>query len=93
MKHKKQCLAHTRTTGMPCKAQALTNGRCKLHGGMSTGPRTEAGKKAISNATLKRLYDPFNSQLQAMKSGYRVWLETGGREYLSKLKMGDRKPR
>jgi hypothetical protein len=36
---------------MPCQAQALLNrngqpGRCKLHGGMSTGPKTATGKAA-----------------------------------------------
>jgi len=32
-------------TGRPCRALALPNGRCRRHGGMSTGPRTEAGKR------------------------------------------------
>lgn len=44
---KMTCGARTRA-GTPCKQRALyENGRCKLHGGLSTGPRTEAGK-AIS---------------------------------------------
>lgn len=38
------CGARTRA-GTPCKMTALYQcGRCKLHGGLSTGPRTEAGK-------------------------------------------------
>lgn len=38
-----QCGARTRA-GTPCKSTAImTNGRCKLHGGMSTGPRTPSG--------------------------------------------------
>lgn len=38
------CGARTRA-GTPCKQRGLySNGRCKLHGGLSTGPRTEAGK-------------------------------------------------
>ncbi len=32
-------------TGKPCRALALPNGRCVRHGGLSTGPRTEAGKR------------------------------------------------
>ena len=32
-----RCGAKTRT-GTPCKAPAMKNGRCKLHGGKSTGP-------------------------------------------------------
>jgi len=27
------CGAHARTTGNPCRKYAMTNGRCKLHGG------------------------------------------------------------
>lgn len=41
------CGARTRA-GTPCQQKGLFgNGRCRLHGGMSTGPRTDAGK-AIS---------------------------------------------
>jgi hypothetical protein len=32
-----QCGAHCRTTGKPCKAPAMANGRCRMHGGTSTG--------------------------------------------------------
>lgn len=42
-----RCGAHARTTGRPCKAPAMKNGRCKLHGGRSTGPRTIEGKARI----------------------------------------------
>lgn len=39
-----KCGARTRA-GTPCKRiDIFANGRCKLHGGMSTGPRTKAGK-------------------------------------------------
>ncbi|CAA9891743.1 conserved hypothetical protein [Candidatus Methylobacter favarea] len=32
--------------GTPCKQKGVyDNGRCKWHGGCSTGPKTEAGKK------------------------------------------------
>lgn len=38
------CGARTRA-GTPCKRRDLgVSGRCKLHGGMSTGPRTPEGK-------------------------------------------------
>src|SRR5437867_13266181 len=44
----KLCGALTRQ-GRPCIATALRNGRCKLHGGMSRGPKTPEGKaKAIA---------------------------------------------
>ncbi len=40
-----QCGAKTRA-GTPCKQRAIyANGRCKWHGGCSTGAKTEEGKK------------------------------------------------
>jgi hypothetical protein len=40
------CGAKSRRTGQPCKRlDIFSNGRCKFHGGASTGPTTEAGKK------------------------------------------------
>ncbi len=48
-----RCGAHARTTGCPCRAKALANGRCKNHGGLSTGPKTAEGKKK-SAANLRR---------------------------------------
>jgi len=39
------CGAKTRA-GTPCKQKAVyENGRCKFHGGLSTGPRTPEGKR------------------------------------------------
>ena len=43
------CGANTRK-GTACKCKALKNGRCKLHGGLSTGPKTSEGReRALSN--------------------------------------------
>lgn len=41
-----RCGAKTRS-GSPCRSAAMPNGRCRMHGGPSTGPRTEAGRAAI----------------------------------------------
>lgn len=47
------CGAKTRA-GTPCKLASLyNNGRCKFHGGLSTGPTTDAGKRRAA-ANLKR---------------------------------------
>ncbi len=54
MKLKCICGAHARSTGQPCRAHALANGRCKNHGGLSTGPRTPEGRRAIGDAARKR---------------------------------------
>ncbi|MEY2149777.1 MAG: hypothetical protein EPN67_02805 [Pusillimonas sp.] len=37
------CNARTKS-GRPCRALKLGGGRCKWHGGLSTGPRTPEGK-------------------------------------------------
>ena len=43
-----ECGARTRA-GTPCKRNDIyINGRCKLHGGLSTGPKTKKGKKRSS---------------------------------------------
>ena len=39
---RRTCGAQTRK-GTPCKALGLANGRCRNHGGMSTGPKTAEG--------------------------------------------------
>jgi len=45
-----RCGAHARSTGKPCQRKALANGRCRQHGGLSTGPKTEEGKaRALAN--------------------------------------------
>src|SRR5262245_47080442 len=38
-----RCGARSKRTGKPCRGAAMPNGRCKLHGGKSTGPRTPEG--------------------------------------------------
>lgn len=40
--------------GMPCKVSTLfSNGRCKFHGGASTGPKTSRGKRQSANNGFK----------------------------------------
>ncbi|WP_408607359.1 HGGxSTG domain-containing protein [Algiphilus aromaticivorans] len=56
---KQPCRAFARNTGQPCRMTALANGRCKLHGGLSTGPRTPAGK-ARSRANLRQFNSGIN---------------------------------
>jgi hypothetical protein len=82
MKQKVECGAYARTTGNPCQAKALTNGRCKNHGGMSTGPKTPEGRQAIALATRQRMA---SVQQERLLAGFYRWLEGGGREMLSRL--------
>lgn len=59
-----KCGAKTRK-GTPCQAPPVwrrledraRNGRCKLHGGLSTGAKTEAGREAIRESNRRRAKD------------------------------------
>ncbi|NCF34380.1 MAG: hypothetical protein GWP50_12545 [Proteobacteria bacterium] len=49
----RRCGAKTRS-GMPCAKYPIAGKRrCRLHGGMSTGPRTEEGRARIASANYK----------------------------------------
>src|SRR5258708_35198335 len=50
-----RCGAKTRR-GTSCQCPAMKNGRCRLHGGPSTGPKTAAGIEAIRLARTKHGY-------------------------------------
>ena len=44
-----RCGARNRA-GEPCRAPAMFNGRCRCHGGKSTGPRTQEGLQRLRAA-------------------------------------------
>lgn len=48
-----KCGARTRK-GSPCQAPSMPNGRCRMHGGLSTGARTEEGRQKIRDAQHRR---------------------------------------
>jgi hypothetical protein len=39
------CNARSKRSGETCRAFAMANGKCYHHGGVSTGPRTEEGRR------------------------------------------------
>ncbi|WP_353067634.1 HGGxSTG domain-containing protein [Tunturiibacter psychrotolerans] len=47
------CGGRGRQSGHPCQSQEIyPNGRCKWHGGASTGPKTAEGRaRSLSNLT------------------------------------------
>jgi hypothetical protein len=47
-----RCGARTRN-GAKCKAPAMANGRCRMHGGKSTGPRTSEGLERMQRANTR----------------------------------------
>jgi len=42
--------------GSPCECPAMSNGRCRLHGGLSTGAKTREGIERIRQAVTKHGY-------------------------------------
>lgn len=48
-----RCGARTKRAGTPCRAPAMRNGRCRMHGGLSTGPRTAEGLERSRRARWK----------------------------------------
>jgi hypothetical protein len=47
-----RCGARTRS-GSACKSPGMRNGRCRLHGGKSTGPKTPEGLERMRRANTK----------------------------------------
>jgi hypothetical protein len=42
-----RCGAKTKGKGTPCRSPAMPNGRCRMHGGPSTGAKTAEGIERI----------------------------------------------
>ena len=66
------------TRGVFCKGWAMENGRCWVHGGASTGPRTPEGKTRV---------------VSAMVEGRRKWVErrrAGGKKFPAGRRRGER---
>ena len=71
----KRCLAKTRKGTFCQRAAYKHNGRCRLHGGLSTGARTPEGLQRISEANLKhgrQTKDKLEAQRYAAQVGRRV---------------------
>jgi len=48
-----RCGAKTRT-GNPCQRKSFANGRCRNHGGLSSGPKSSEGRARIVDAQRRR---------------------------------------
>lgn len=48
-----RCGANAKRTQEPCRAPAMSNGRCRLHGGKSTGPTSKDGLTRSREANWK----------------------------------------
>jgi hypothetical protein len=81
-----RCGAKTRQ-GTPCRAPGMRNGRCRLHGGASTGPRTAEGLERCRRARLKHGW--YSAEVQTrlaevreirrkMRRGFAIGTRRGG---------------
>ena len=77
----KPCGARTRN-GKPCRGPAMKNGRCRMHGGPSTGPRTPEGKERSRMAGWK--HGRFSKAAIAARQQTRITMRTI-RELLEEL--------
>ena len=76
-----RCGAKTRA-GTPCRSPAMANGRCRMHGGTSTGPRTPEGLARVAKANYKhgkytREVMEWRAELRYLKACLRagnIWL-------------------
>jgi hypothetical protein len=59
--------------GTPCQCPAMPNGRCRLHGGLSTGPKTPAGIERIRRAVTK--HGRYSKQAREEREQYRNLLQ------------------
>jgi len=69
----RRCNAKTRS-GNTCKAPAMRNGRCRMHGGKSTGPKTKKGIEKIRAAHLK--HGEYSKEAQTEKKYFRSLLKS-----------------
>jgi hypothetical protein len=65
-----RCGARSKRTGKPCRGAAMPNGRCKIHGGKSTGPRTPEGLERSRRANWK--HGHFSREAKAERSRVRA---------------------
>jgi hypothetical protein len=71
----RRCGAKTRS-GHKCRAPAMRNGRCRMHGGTSTGPRTAEGLQRSKNARWKHGF--YSAEAKAERRVFRDLLRNWG---------------
>jgi len=72
-----RCGAKTRK-GTPCMSPSMKNGRCRMHGGKSTGPKTPEGIERIRQAHIKhgRYTKEAIAQRREFNALMRTWRNT-----------------
>ncbi|MCI0429893.1 MAG: hypothetical protein L0210_05050 [Rhodospirillales bacterium] len=60
-----RCGAKTRASGCACRQPAMANGRCRFHGGKSTGARTAEGRARCARA--RRTHGFYSAETVALR--------------------------
>jgi hypothetical protein len=63
-----RCGAKRRWDGGACQGPAMANGRCRFHGGKSTGPRTAEGLERSRKARLVHGYYSAAAKVERAKA-------------------------
>jgi hypothetical protein len=79
-----RCGATTRR-GTSCQAPVMPNGRCRLHGGLSTGPKTAEGIDRIRKALTK--HGRYSAATKLRRERY--WQVLLGPHFKGKLELLD----
>ena len=67
-----RCGAKTRR-GTGCQCPAMANGRCRMHGGLSTGPKTAEGLARIRRAVTKHGWYSSAARLERQGARQALW--------------------
>lgn len=67
-----RCGARNRR-GNDCQCPAMANGRCRLHGGLSTGAKTPEGIERIRRAVIK--HGRYSARAKAEGASYRQFMQ------------------
>lgn len=68
-----RCNAKTRS-GAKCKSFPMKNGRCRMHGGKSTGPKTKEGLERSRRANFK--HGKYSKESKILNRKLKELLET-----------------
>lgn len=74
-----RCNARSKRTGKPCRQPAMANSKCRLHGGLSTGPRTSEGLARSRKANWKHgeYSQDAKEEMRALRQGLALFLNPG----------------
>ncbi len=72
-----RCGAHCMTTNAPCKSAAMVNGRCRMHGGKSTGRPVTHGQRTKAAKANRQKAKEVLTRLSKLTTEHRQYCFTG----------------